>query len=544
VFLQMQWFHVKFHEILNDEMHRHCVIMCHPGTGKSFHMMGWASHEVGKCPELRVLLIQDTKDKPEKSIEQLRGIFRSSRFLALFPGIRVLDRSEAKDNAQRFTVCRANTFSKEPTFEAVGIGSKVNGNGYDLILGDDVCPKEVKDQPSLRDTIKDTWVSVIEERLRGGDNRGRIKVAGTPWHPADVLGLIRSEVNAGRLKGWRLGIEEFKIRNDAQGKAIPIWPERWGVEHYEAKKRRLGSAYSLNYGLEPVENRYRAVQRVILYNSRPSDSASTPRDADVMDAIQQGERWLSIDPAATRGEQSCDNGVIDAVITAGGYAFVRDVDFIQGNATEMCDWIIRRLYNAPDPGYSYVQFESQGAMAGQVHLWRTSIEDALRTGLIPDKDAAGERVVVQQSAMNRIPIMVSSGVNWGNSRNMNKLDRLKEVVPYIENGIVRFPGFRVAIPGQARTGFKIIPGSRMDRLNDILRHFDGTNNADAVDALTQWLLHNRHRIKDPAIRSEIEVAKKPVDAITAAFLRAMDAPETVSANPYDQEQDFWSSRVA
>lgn len=542
-FLRMQWYHVEFHAILTDPAARHCVIMCHPGTGKSFTITGWVTHQIGNRPGLRVLLIQDTKDKPQKSIRLLKEILKSPRFRALFPEVRVLERTDgAEDSAYRFTVTRPNRHSKEPTFEAASIGSKINGNGYDLILGDDVCPKEVKDQPAERQRINDTWVSVIEERLRG--TTGRIKVIGTPWHPDDVLGVIRKEVEGGRLKNWRLGIKQFAIDDGPDGLAVPsLWGEKWGVDYYEDKKRRLGSGYALNYRLMPVENRYRPVQRVCLYNSRTGDSASTDNDRLVMDAIMQSERWLSVDPAATRGASSCDNGVIDAVITPGGFGFVLDVDFVQGNATEMVDWLVRRIYFAPSPGYAYIQIEAQSAMTGQAHLWEQMVTESLKSGMIPDQSATGERTVTQMEPCRKIPQFVHSNVRWGNKQNMSKLDRLKEAVPFIENAFVRFPGCRVAIRGQ-ETRFQVIPGSRMERFREILLHFDGTNEADAVDALTQWIMRNKDRLNDPRVREAARPVEKTSDRMTDLFRRSLARIDDDSTEPYDQDLEFLGQRGA
>ncbi len=497
--------HLEYFKVWNGP-EANSLIMAPPGHAKTTSMRGQVVFEIGQNPCLRCLLLYDTRDKARKEVGLLRIILRSGRFRALYPEVRVLGRVDEKESSTlRFTVVRPNEFSREPTIEGASILGRINGNGYDRIFGDDVCPEGVRRHTCTRRDINETWVSVVEERVRG--ERPRIRLIATPWHEQDVTGVIMRQVEQGEMKDWKIAVDQFRIKDDAAGRPIPIW-NRFSSEYLSSKRARMGSSYDLVYRLRPRGSDKQLVNKVQFYNTDLGTSPPGNHQADSMllDSLSQGERWLSIDPSASGGSQACDTGMIEAVISPGGYAFIADAHFMHEGAVWMRDWIVNTIYNAR-PRYAGIQIEAQGGLKGQANLWLDDIIKALESGRIPELDPDGkEWRIVQRDPMKERPIVITTGTRMGNQdgetgQNLSKIHRLSECAPFIEHGFVKFAGRRWSrsIKSLVKRGFEAVPNSQIAELVSHVLDFEASPRKDGVDALTQWILRNGSRLKDPEI---------------------------------------------
>jgi len=547
-FFRMEWFHVRFHDVWTDKNDRNSLIMAPPGHAKTTNLRGNRIWRIGKYPHRRILYLADEEDKATSEVMVTYRIVSHGRFRALFPKVRILGRADKeRDTANAFTVDRPNRFSREPTMEGYAVRSAINGKGYDDIDADDFSPPEVRFQPSVRRDIRVRWNSVISERLRN-PRTASFHVICTPWHEDDVACTIEKQVENGQLQGWIVATaNEFGIKDDDKGKAISIWPEKFTSNYYEAKRRTLGNDYPMIYQLRAKTDGNRTITRLEYWNSRldMNEDLVTQNDRNVWQGVQNADRWLSIDPSATSNAHSSLQGVIEAVISPKGFAFVTDVFFIRANPVVMQDWVIRRVYFAAPPGIKFVHFEGQGGMKGMVTMWIHNITESLLSGRIPETGPNGSRIIVDAPPMRELPAFLSTGTNMeqggGSRQNIGKLKRLRECAGTIQNGIVRFPGYRVAGSDSTRPSrLTFIPGSQMERLHQILIDYDGSNLSDAVDALTQWILTNRNRINDPNLPIAAQVEPEKVDAMTKAFRTMLDAPSRLSDG--GDEMDFYSSQ--
>ena len=72
-----------------------------------------------------------------------------------------------------------------------------------------------------------------------------------------------------------------------------------------------------------------------------------------------------------------------------------------------------------------------------------------------------------------------------------------------------------------------IPGSKIERLRTQILSFDGSNKADAIDAVSQWILVNKDRLADYSLLKESlkgpaqAGAPRRFDPITDAFRKQM-----------------------
>ncbi|HUT60410.1 MAG TPA: hypothetical protein VNA25_21405, partial [Phycisphaerae bacterium] len=133
--------------------------------------------------------------------------------------------------------------------------------------------------------------------------------------------------------------------------------------------------------------------------------------------------------------------------------------------------------------------------------------------------------------------------------NRSKMRRLIEASPYINSGIVRFAGYRFhggdIQAGASNTSVTYIPGSKIERLRTQILSFDSSNKADAIDAVSQWILVNKDRLANYSLLAQS--LKAPAasgtptrfDPITAAFREQMK-----EAMEEDRQHETFEGEVA
>lgn len=476
---------------------KHTLVEAPPGNGKSTCFRGKKLWDIANNPSLRCLLLNDSDQKAMKEIALLRMLIKSKPFQALYPHIRVSGRDDsAEQSKRRFTVTRPNTGSREPSFEAAGMLSQINGNGYDRIYIDDPSPPDVANQPGIREAQWFKFTNEIEHRARDPKRWG-IDFVCTPWAVDDVAGHIVKEVTDGKRKGWRIRIDEFRIKKDASGGPIPIWPERYGVEYLEDQRDRDPKAYARLFELSATPEEDRIVGTVKYYLRDANDPMlarldpdNVERHVEKIEQIMAAEQWLSIDPSATSGRKSSMTGITQIALTAHGTAFVVDCWLMREGPAAVQEWLLAAL-GGPKPRedmsqyrlphrVDFILFEAQGGIRGQVSLWENYL---LRECMKIGKDVTGRLVKLNVSQLN--------GAVGG--QNVGKAQRLKNVASFIENGFLKFPGCLAYNQNINRFEIVASPQESAERLvNQILNFPSGTS--DAVDTISQWLIFNEGRL--------------------------------------------------
>lgn len=205
-----------------------------------------------------------------------------SYFIGKQPDRRVIEVSYSKGLAQRFgnsnrrkltdfgeklfgvTMDRSNNSKTNWTIAgntggmiSVGIGGAITGEGADLLLVDDVVKnRKEADSETTRNAIWDEWTATLLTRLHP---RGRIIIIMTRWHEDDLAGRILKEAEETGDHWEIINLPCEAEENDALGREVgqPLWPERFGVEWMERKKKAVGS---------------RDWQALFQQNPRPSES--------------------------------------------------------------------------------------------------------------------------------------------------------------------------------------------------------------------------------------------------------------------------------
>ena len=516
--LHLRWFHIKAFDIWESKEHRNNLVMMPPGSGKTTCSRWQKCAELGEMPELRTLLIYDTRDKAKLEALTIKLIINSGRYHALYPGIRILGRAEGEeDSSLRFTVARKNWMAREPSIEVGGIFCNFNGQGYGRLWMDDPTPSDAREHAYVRNRVKDVYYGVLKRRLRV-KSRSRISIICTPWHDEDLSGEIRKKVEQGRLTTWSVHVDEFAIRDDDAGNPIPIWPEKDAVEDLLEARFEDPGLYSCCFELRARCETMHPVKRLMFYNSTDRHT-EIGNDRALQEALKTSERWLSIDPAGGTGKNNSDTGAVEVCLTLNRFAFFTDVWFHQKTAPEMLDWIVEMIVQrhhekTPCRG---VMIEAQGGIIGQVSMWQDLLPKRLEDEGVP------------RSAQ---PDIVAPGTRVGTlTMNRSKMRRLIEASPYINSGIVRFAGQRFhggdIQKDSSHTSVTFIPGSKIERLRTQILSFDGSNKADAIDAVSQWILVNKDRLADYSLLKESlkgpaqAGAPRRFDPITDAFRKQM-----------------------
>ena len=514
------------------------LIMAPPKHAKSTCMRYLRPWKIGRNPSLRCLILTDEKSKAQKEVILLKKIMRHPRYRAVFPDVRVLSRSESgADTNERFAVSSRNSqneFSREFTIEGAAYLSFINGNRYDWITPDDMVPPSAASQDSVRRDANRRWESVIQERL-GLPDRSEIDMICTPWHEDDVSGRIQKLASQGRLSTWTIAIDQFRIKDDAKGRAIPIW-DRYPSGYLEERKAILGQNYTLNYRLQAREDKQRAVRRLLYFNSQPDQCQNLEEqfpkqlqfDYALLVAIKssKAERWLSIDPSATANRGSSDTGYIDAVLTPRGFGYVTDVGSEHLGAGAMQEWIVERIAQAiaECQAYEAILIEAQGGIKGMVSLWIENIKRLCR-----------------ERAIAPIPKFLDPGVKYAGMHNSSKEGRLREASGPMESGLIRLAGTRFYNPAYGKSALGAISGSQMQMLTERILHFNSDGRTDVVDALSQFVLFNRDRLTGGA---ELETEAPEPEEISPRMKALRESFSALKSDGEDREEEKFLSNLA
>lgn len=530
--IEPERFHTRFFELWLDPAKPNSLTEAPVGHGKSTWLRALMIWRVAKKPNLRCLYITDAMDKAAKTVVSIKAVMRSTLFHALYPGIRVLGREEKEaDTSFRFTVTRPNWASRDPTFEAGAIFSELQGNRYDVIYGDDFVPPDVKDHPSTCKRINDRWLNVIEGRMSEPAST-IFTIVGMSWSDNDTLAIIAKDVERGHRPNWSAAIDEFRIKDDERGIAIPLWPGKFGVTFLESEKLR-GRTYDYKFRLNPSLVTDRIVRRVRYYNSIRESPDTTDQDRAQLDILDRSERWLSIDAAFTDSKTSSDTGIIEPVLTPRQVVCITACWYLHVPIGAVMEWIRDRVLSQTTNPYAGLQFEAYCGANASIPI--------LIEGLIGELKAKGydtERLTI---ALN------TPGEGAKTWMGRNKTARLRDCSGLLENGFVYLAGRRHIDRTLARfkdTGsLGPIPGTDIAKLAAEILNYD-PKRSDGVDALTQWLTRNRHRIRSSHIidpnPQAVPGPVKPRSEASERLAKQLDRmiADLEQGDDYDQEARF------
>lgn len=228
------------------------MILCPPATGKSTLVADWICWKIAQNPNIRILIVSAGRNLAEKMTQRIRG--------RLNPGVGAPEHAlqlvrdygpfyvpgQEKNgkpwSAPEFRVAGYTGDTTNYTVEAKGMGSKIYGNRFDIIICDDLQEIETAHQT---DKIMDWFQGTLMSRTDDGAD-DNIVWLGTRCGIDDC---------ASRLAEQRVvepeNIVEYPII-DAQGR--PTIPEKWTIERLaKLRKQRGEKIWWTYYMMQPAQ---------------------------------------------------------------------------------------------------------------------------------------------------------------------------------------------------------------------------------------------------------------------------------------------------
>ena len=203
----------KFFEFLHSPAQRKLVNMPR-GTYKSTILSCYATREIVKNPNIRILYASETYSNSKEYLGWIRRQFESNVQLRTKFGDYV---GKSDWRQEKFRVKQATDFSKkEPTLSAAGIDVTKTGMHYDLIIVDDpVSNTNTMTSTQMQKTLG--WYRLLLSILDPG---GTIIICGTRYDDEDLYGhLIRKNPE---LETFYESLPEDKKRPDLMPYEITV----------------------------------------------------------------------------------------------------------------------------------------------------------------------------------------------------------------------------------------------------------------------------------------------------------------------------------
>jgi phage terminase large subunit-like protein len=129
---------------------------------------------------------------------------------------------------------------REPTWTALGLGSKVAGGHYDVVLGDDWVTLDNARTPVQREHVSDFWGFTVKGTC---EPWARVGIYGTRYHPKDWYGQIVSWSEGGSdSEGtWALLRHPAVIKLPNGGRRS-YWPAVFSLEELDKIRAEIGGA--------------------------------------------------------------------------------------------------------------------------------------------------------------------------------------------------------------------------------------------------------------------------------------------------------------
>lgn len=202
--------------------YRRLILMAHPESGKTTQIGILRSlFLLGNNHNLRIAVVSKIEKNAVKTTRAIREyIEKSPELHDVFPDLR---RGAQWEDAA-FMIDR-DTFSKDPTVQAVGLNGSIIGSRVDVLILDDVLDALNTDNPAAMKKAH----KLIRAMLSRVTKDGVVLFLTNAWHPED------SAHKFARESGWEM--RKFPVR-DKEGNLT--WPAKWPQERIDREADELG----------------------------------------------------------------------------------------------------------------------------------------------------------------------------------------------------------------------------------------------------------------------------------------------------------------
>ena len=245
------------------------------------------------CPELRVLIATNTFTNAKNKLADIKGMFdREEAFKAMFPD---LLNTNGKDwSAEKLTIER-DRYWPEATFTPAGVGTRLIGAHYNVIIEDDTT---APDESDLKMDILTPSIETIEKAvgwhkqgthlmIRGGSFNLRLIVS-TRWSEFDLVSYIKEEA-----EGWCI----FDMPTEKEN-GTPNFPKIHNPKMLGEIKKEVGPyMWSCLYQNKPIDQAQKIFQDQWIHYIEPSE------------VPDEGYYSIAIDPAISEKDEACETAI-------------------------------------------------------------------------------------------------------------------------------------------------------------------------------------------------------------------------------------------
>lgn len=188
--------------------------------------------------DLRVLFIGESDTVAAKSLNDIRWHLTQNKLLAwLYPHMIPADTAATRWTQTEILLPRARSFD-EPTITTAGVGAKLTGFHYDIIVYDDIIGLVAAQSPAEMNSAIE-WFRTAPGLLNDPSTAEEI-IAGTRWKDgvADLYGWAMDRIPYRKTAGIRDGFVWYVRKAIEDDK--PIFPEKYSLRVLESIRRREG----------------------------------------------------------------------------------------------------------------------------------------------------------------------------------------------------------------------------------------------------------------------------------------------------------------
>ena len=406
------------------EISRLCLF-CPPRHGKTkLASIDFSAWLIGRNPDENIIFGTYSSDRAGDVGRNVKNQVISPEFGAVFPNCKI---STDSKSAHKITTLSGGEFF------AVGAGEGLTGRGAKWLILDDL----IKNREDLTETSKEKlqeWFNTVAyTRLAPG---GKIVLIMTRWAYDDIAGYL---LDHHQHENWDVvnfpaiceDVSE-ETGKDVLGRELgeALWPDQYDVNTLGQIKQTLGS---LDFNA--------------LYQQRP-----TPKSGGLVSLDWFHRFDLEYQKRYKRIIMSFDTG---------------QKKLAQHDPTALTVWAVENNKNLLiDVFNKRVSYPELYKAVLERHRYWSQFSDYIVQIIIEDK-GSGISLLQDLKANTRIPVI-------GIVPHKNKVERLKEVVPLIESGLV-------GLPKQAKWLFET---------ETQLARFPLWKHDDIVDSITQFLKWN------------------------------------------------------
>lgn len=243
------------------------------GHGKTIQVVLFIIWSLGNNPNLRIKIIGATDPKSEEIFALVKEyIQQNEKVRQIFPNL-VVD--PLKKNTKNQFFLRRKVPGRDPSLECAGVLTAGAGGRADILICDDICDfsnsvGSPETREKIKQAIKEVWFSLVS-------STGRVIWVCTPYHKADATHDLKDAKDTIFDVWWQPAIQ-YVIQYDENGqpledeagrpitKKILLWPDKWGEEQLESKRRSLNNdrVFARQYLLQTMSDEERTFSEEII----------------------------------------------------------------------------------------------------------------------------------------------------------------------------------------------------------------------------------------------------------------------------------------